>query len=117
MTPGMSVPEVSKLLEQRMKNESHLTKGYGDALARQINSTVPGMAHWAGSGPADADCSQCKFFGYAQSMRNAAGEIITSKFRKTACGKFHELTGKHGPDIRGSAKACRHFEPRSSTGA
>ena len=100
-----------------MQNAAHLTNGYGNDLARQIKSTVPGMAHWAGSGPADAYCSSCKFFGYWKNKRNAAGEIITSKFRKSACGKFHDLTGQHGPDLDGNPKACRHFEPRGAAGA
>jgi|SRR5687767_1103126 hypothetical protein len=95
----------------------HLTKGHDDALTRKMNSTVPGMAHWAGGGPADAYCLGCRFYGYWKNLRNAAGEIVTSKFRKSACGKFHDLTGKHGADLVGNPSACRHFQSRGGAGA
>jgi hypothetical protein len=90
-----------------MQNSAHLTKGYGNDLTRQINSTVPGMAHWAGSGPVDTWCSTCWFFGYYRNNRNSPGEIIASKFRPRGCGKYHELTGRHGPDLDGNPEACR----------
>jgi hypothetical protein len=99
-----------------MTNSLRLTQGYDDALANQIRATSPGMAHWAGSGPADTWCSSCWFFGYYKNTHNSAGEIITSKFRRLGCGKYHELTGRHGPDIDGNPKSCRHYTPRPTPG-
>src|SRR5262245_11700756 len=93
-----------------------LTQGHHDELANQINATSPGMAHWAGTGPADTWCSTCLSFGYYKNVRNTAGEVISSKFRKSACGKYHELTGKHGPDIEDNPKSCRHYKPRPTPG-
>ena len=83
-----------------MRNAPYLTDGYHDDLTRQINATVPGMAHFAGTGPANTQCLTCKFW---------------SKFRKRACGKFFDLTGKHGPQINGNPQSCRHYEPRQAT--
>src|SRR5262249_8315878 len=97
-----------------MHNTPHLTAGHEPELARQISRTVPGMAHWAGSGPFGATCRECAAYGYWPHIRNEAGAIVTTKFRKKSCRKLHELTGKHGPTIPERTEACRHFQRRNN---
>jgi hypothetical protein len=95
-----------------MQNTLHLTQAHADELLKQINLSVAGQAHFAGSGPAGTHCSQCAFLGYYQNKRNSAGEITQSKLRKGACAKYFELTNQHGPVLDGDPPSCRHFQPR-----
>jgi hypothetical protein len=95
-----------------MKTTSHLTSGYPPELARQIALTVPGMAHFASSGPFARTCAECLRYGYHRAVRNAAGNVVSTKFRKGCCAKFHDLTGQHGPPIPPRTEACRHFVRR-----
>ena len=98
-----------------MKNAPHLTTGFTDAdFARQVNLTAAGMAAWAAGGPFGTKCSGCAHLGYWKKRTNAAGETISMTHRKRACGKFFELTGKHGPAIEGNPESCRYYEPHKS---
>jgi hypothetical protein len=60
----------------------------------------PGMAYFAGTGPAKR-CGDCKFRSYRRSGRTTH-----------ACAMFHELTGRHGPEIRKDYDACKYFQPK-----
>ena len=72
------------------------------ALDKLANKTFDGMAHWAGTGPPDATCGKCTFWG-------PQGE--GSKLKLLRCAKFTQLTGQVGPSpIPGGTAACRHFE-------
>jgi hypothetical protein len=93
-----------------MKNSTHITLGYAPELARQIASTVPGMAHWAAGGPFGATCSMCASYGYWRQTRNHSGDVVSTGFHRSACGKYHELTGKHGCEIPARTEACRYFQ-------
>jgi hypothetical protein len=88
-----------------MLGSKHLTH-----TTKKQEVTVPGMAHFAGTGPRNKCCGSCQFFGYWKRVINQAGNLVTSK-RATGCGKFHALTGKHGPAINKSLSACKYFEP------
>jgi hypothetical protein len=94
-----------------MKNAPHLTVGHAPVLAKQIAATRPGMAHFAATGPFGQTCGTCVHLAYWQQVRNASGNIVKTKHRK-GCAKFHALTGQHGPPVRASTEACRHFERR-----
>jgi hypothetical protein len=90
-----------------------LTEGYADPeLCRQIKKTSPGMAHWSASGPFGTCSKDCTFFGYSRTIKNSAGDTIKTISRRGACGKFHALTGEHGPPIEPGTESCRYFERR-----
>jgi hypothetical protein len=91
----------------------YLTPGYSPELVSQIRQTVPGMAHWAASGPTGATCGECAYLGYWKQIRNRAGDTVSTE-RRRGCAKFYELTGEHGPTVPPSCAACRHFEKRKS---
>jgi hypothetical protein len=71
----------------------------------QLRKSVPGMAHFAGTGPAGLTCGDCFFW-----------QAIPRSPRQH-CAKYRELVRK-GPlqAIPHNTPSCRHFEPRSLTG-
>jgi hypothetical protein len=96
-----------------MHNSDHLTRGYGPALASQIARTKPGQAHWADTGPFATVCKDCAHYGYHRQGYKRGGGTLTTTFRPRACGKFHSLTGKHGPNFPEDTLACKYFERRN----
>jgi hypothetical protein len=94
-----------------MKNTAHLAAGYPPEIERQISLTVPGMAHFAATGPLGTSCAQCALYGYWQQVRDEHGNTTKTKFRKGSCRKFFELTEKHGPKIPEQTASCRYFKP------
>lgn len=88
---------------------SRLTQGYDAILARQISLSRPGMAHFAATGPFGTKCGGCAFYGYWRQIRNAAGNVVNTKFRKGACGKYYELTHQHGPAVPADTESCRYL--------
>ena len=73
--------------------------------------TAPGMAFWAGSGPAGRTCGDCIHLGYWASRLNKCGTPIGTR-RSKGCAKFHALTGTHGPAINQYLWACKYFTPK-----
>jgi hypothetical protein len=96
-----------------MRNTDHLTDGYAQELAAAIRATKPGQAHWGNTGPFGAVCKDCTQYGYYKQGYKRGGGTLTTTFRPRACGKFHKLTGKHGPDFPGTTPACKYFERQS----
>jgi hypothetical protein len=60
---------------------------------------VPGMAHFANTGPPDTYCRTCIFWGYQQGVRRHGG-----------CRKYQELMHRDGPKVRASTPSCRYYE-------
>jgi hypothetical protein len=90
----------------------YLTAGYTPELTAQIRATRPGMAHWAGSGPADKTCGECQHLGYWRQIQNATGDNIDNR-HYGGCAKYSQLAGgKHGAVILPGTPACRHFQRR-----
>jgi hypothetical protein len=101
---------------RRRKNEEgntvpHLTS-IDPEFDRLVKQTLPGMAHWAGTGPAGTTCEQCRFFGYSVPLRNGAGNTVGTKNHPKSCHRFFELMKQHGKPLMPSTPSCRHFEPR-----
>lgn len=70
-------------------------------LTKQIQASVPGMAHWAGTGPKGKYCGDCRFL---VARKGAAGY---------GCDKYRQLMGRMlKNDIPRQTRACRHFEQR-----
>jgi hypothetical protein len=88
-----------------------MTKAYGAVLEQQIKTTVPGMAHWANSGPFGAVCGECVFWSYYKIRRTTAGDEVKTKHVR-ACAKYRELTGKHGAVLPANTPSCRYFTRR-----
>jgi hypothetical protein len=96
-----------------VENTLNLTPGYEPELAEMMKQTEPGQAHWAGSGTSGRTCGECGHYGYWKRVYNKSGDIVTTRHRQCACGKFYQLTAKHGDDVSPTARTCRYFEQRS----
>ena len=87
-----------------MSGSPYLTRP-NEALEKMADATVPGMAHWAGSGPPGKTCRTCKYFG---NRRDFGGKV-----RLRRCSKYTALTQKIGPEpIPAVTAACRHYDPK-----
>lgn len=64
-----------------------------------IARSIVGMAHFAGTGPAYANCGQCEFW-------------VTIR-KKMICEKYRLLTGDDKKAIPVTTPACRHFVART----
>lgn len=84
----------------------HLTKMFDDMAEAGVWRTPPGMAHWAGTGPANKTCRQCEhwcFEGY---------KLTNGALKLGACGKYRELTLRAGRRISHDLPACKYFDER-----
>ena len=88
-----------------------------DDLSIKAGMTEPGMAYFAGTGPAGKFCGDCKFWTYYRQVskprfnrRTGAEEYPAFKWR--GCGKFRNLTGHVGPQIDSKLHACKYFGQR-----
>jgi hypothetical protein len=81
-------------------------------LDRLVKQTLPGMAHWAGTGPAGTTCEQCRFFGYSAPLRNGLGETVSAIKKDKCCHRYFRLMKQHGKPLLPQTPSCRHFEPR-----
>ncbi len=75
--------------------------------------TEPGMAYFAGSGPQGKHCRDCVFRGYVRPITDKYG-IVLKTIKSGGCGKFHKLSGVHGPAISGRLQACKYFEAKAA---
>lgn len=99
-----------------MLGSQHMTFT-SDELKTQAHSTRPGQAYFAGTGPFDKTCGDCKLRGYIRESRKEYwSEARQTYFRKTyrvsGCAKFHAMAGRHGAKIDKTWRSCKYFEPR-----
>ncbi len=84
------------------------------ALDSARSRTVPGMAHWAGSGPKGKTCRQCLFWdncgadpGYYAKTGKHHGSI-----KPRSCRKYQQMMNNiEGPAVPHTAAACKYFSP------
>ena len=69
--------------------------------APRKRDAVPGMAHFAGTGPDGTTCRNCEFYRFFREDRPRL---------HGGCKKYLLLTGRHGPAIDGSNASCKYFE-------
>lgn len=82
------------------------------ALESARRSTYPGMAHFAGSGPAGVTCRQCRDWtgcgqesGYYAKKGKHGGVL-----KPRPCGTYRALMGGEiGPAVPHDARACKYF--------
>jgi hypothetical protein len=93
---------------------SHMTMIKG---APDTSVVVPGMAHFAGTGPAAKTCGDCVFRGYKREAVHGKWDArlqmeVYRNYRVQKCSKFKSLTGNHGPDIAADNRSCKYFQQR-----
>lgn len=87
-------------------NEPHLTNAHSDRIDILRKQTVPGMAHWAGTGPEGMKCLGCanaRFHGF-YAARGAKKGLL----KPITCAKYKDMMG-HAPSFSGDQSACRFF--------
>lgn len=85
-----------------MKGSQYLTSPNPE-LDRLVTATVPGMAHWSGTGPPGATCGKCR---HHMSLPNHLEKMVLKR-----CAKYFHLVQKVGPEpIPNKTVACRYWE-------
>lgn len=91
-----------------LNSESHTTQAHSQRIAEMAAKTVPGMAHWAGSGPAGKtcrECSECTTHGYYSKGRKANGGLL----KPVSCDKYKEMMRGAVVRFGHDREACRFF--------
>jgi len=91
--------------------QGHLTT-LDARFEKQRKATVPGMAHFAKSGPAGKTCREC--FHWDGCGEGDGYHSINGRYRGAlkprACNKYRELMGATGNAIPHQTAACKYFE-------
>lgn len=93
---------------------SYLTKLDG---VPDSNDAKPGMAFFAGTGPAGKVCADCKFRGLVRESQKGVynerlQQFIYRSYRTTQCVMFKRLAGEYGAAVGRDYPACKYFEQR-----
>ncbi len=92
-----------------MQQTMHLTQPYDSDTQDRIKSTPAGMAHWAGSGPENKTCRECKFMlkhgNFSTNAKKNAGRLKPVK-----CAKHESMMGGKGASFDPATSACRFFQ-------
>lgn len=77
----------------------------------------PGMAFFAGTGPAGKTCGGCKHRGYSrESSRgkwsDTLQQMIYRSYHVQKCAMFKKTSGHHGADVDSDNPCCKFFEPK-----
>ena len=91
--------------------QDHLTAGPVDTLAR---ATHPGMAHFAGTGPALKTCRECLFWNHKLYDYRAKGGKHRGLILPADCKKYRQMTQQVGAKIPDDAAACKYFDENTS---
>ena len=95
----------------------HMTKIEG---VPSTDVAKPGMAFFAGTGPAGKTCGDCALKGYMRESKKGKWserlrEMVYPSHRVGSCAMFLKLTGQHGPPVADHYDACKYFEPALKT--
>jgi hypothetical protein len=97
-----------------------LTEGQMTVLDKEFEAkrlrTLPGMAHFAGTGPKGKTCRECSewFSDYADSYFAVNGKHH-GILKPRPCTKYTAMMqGKAGPAIPYYAQACKYFDKVST---
>ncbi len=71
----------------------------------KARDTYPGMAHFAGTGPAGKRCEDCRYLTHLNGTNR----------NSFCCDEYHRLTGKDGPKIPKAALSCKYFEDKNGS--
>ncbi|MBN9441129.1 hypothetical protein [Bosea sp. (in: a-proteobacteria)] len=90
----------------------HLTQAHSPEESAQHEASVPGMAHFAGTGPAGTQCFQCSHWNRSDAL--SIKRCSTGFLLPAPCGQYEKLTNLPGFKIPATQQSCRHFEPSES---
>lgn len=81
------------------------------------DNALPGMAHFANTGPYGKTCGGCRFRGlYRESQKatwnEANQDFVHKTYRTTQCQMFKKLCGEYGAAVKKDYPACKYFEEK-----
>ena len=90
---------------------SHMTRLPG---VPDTDDVFPGMASFAGTGPAGKTCESCAQRGYWRARKSKfnprTGLIEERGYQSSSCRMFLTLTHSHGPAVDKNWRACKYYE-------
>lgn len=94
----------------RSEISEHLTDPDPE-LTRKAARTMPGMAHFAGSGPRATTCMECRFWGLANKHTYfAKGGSHGGRIKPEPCSKFRQMMQMDGDKVADHIASCKYFE-------
>jgi len=75
---------------------------------RQAN-TPPGMAFWAGTGPAGRTCRECSFYQF-NGYKSKKGGITGGVLKLGICNKYLSMMLRAGSKVPHETPSCKYFE-------
>jgi hypothetical protein len=79
---------------------------------------VLGMAYFAGSGPPGETCQGCALHGYRRQRTSGwdaeLQQFTTKTYYYNGCAQFKKLTGRHGPPVAKTNRACKYWQISST---
>jgi len=91
--------------------QEHLTSSPVDAFAR---ASHPGMAHFAGTGPAGKSCRECVFWKHEPHAYRAKNGKYGGAIKPAVCMKYQQITLQEGSPVPDEARACKYFEQKDN---
>jgi hypothetical protein len=95
---------------------SYMTRIEGVA---DTDEALPGMAFFAGTGPAGKTCGDCKHRGLIRESQKAIyseklQDFYHKSYRTTQCAMYRKLSGHHGSAVKGDYPGRKYFEAKPS---
>lgn len=80
------------------------------------DQAIPGMAYFAGTGPAGKTCGTCKHRGLTRQSQKARWvehlQQFVHKSRTKQCALFKKLCGEYGAAVKKDNPSCKYFEAK-----
>ncbi|MCZ8098173.1 MAG: hypothetical protein O9972_09675 [Burkholderiales bacterium] len=89
----------------------HLKQAHSADQARQHELSVPGMAHFGGSGPEGTFCHECSWWQPSPEAKSPRVRRDSDGYLKPRrCRKYPRLMqGQDGPGVRPTQASCRYY--------
>lgn len=83
--------------------------------APRKSDAIPGMAYFAGTGPASETCGTCEFRGYyrkrAPKWDAKLQQMVERTYLYGGCAMYRKLVGHDGAKVAKANSACKYFKP------
>ena len=87
------------------------TRMFDEQTEEGMRRTVPGMAHWSGTGPKGTTCRECLHYTYEGRYASNSKKHPAGGLKPGRCKKYQDLKKMKGKPFAHHKPSCRHFEP------
>jgi len=74
-----------------------------------VAKTPPGMAYWAGTGPAQTTCRECAFYEF-KGYKSNRGIHRGGTLKMGICNKYLSMMQRAGSKVPFETPSCKYFE-------